>query len=117
MNRRLKTTIEPDAFPGIMMSLPWGALAAGSMPRTQLEELTALRRPPSWIWGRERKQGTAGRDAKGRERAGKKRGGSITHCNFANLSVLRAIYFVQCKTRIQRTDSLYYTTRHTKQTK
>jgi len=36
--------------------------------------------------------------------AGKGRG-SITHCSFANLSVLRAIYSVQCKTRIQRTDS------------
>ena len=48
-----KTTIEPDAFSGLMMSVSQKCVAMGRvggrvyMPRTQVEELTALRRPPS----------------------------------------------------------------------
>ena len=45
-------------------------ISAGAPPQTPLEELTALPRPPSWIWGtlRGRGRGWAGkREGKGRE--------------------------------------------------
>jgi len=51
--------LPPDPFPGLN-----NAFAA------PLGELTALPRPPSWIWRRERE----GRGRKGRERKGRERG-------------------------------------------
>ena len=50
--------------------------SAGAPPQTPLGELTALPRPPSWIWGPLRGRGGAGlgkrRERRGREREGPK---------------------------------------------
>ena len=48
----------------------WGALAAArAIPRTQLDELTALRRPPSWDWVKGR-DGRRGMEEKRRKQKG-----------------------------------------------
>ena len=55
------------------------------MPGTQLEELTALRIPPSWIGGKEMKKEN-GQEEKQREGREQEKGGvgNITHCSIAN---------------------------------
>ena len=50
------------------------SISAGAQPQTPLGELTALPRPPSWIWGPLRVRGGAGL-GKRRERGGGGEGG------------------------------------------
>jgi len=63
--------------------------------------------------GREGKKRKGG-EVKEREGRESKERVNITHCSFANLRVLGAIYSTECKTRIQTTDSLYHTISQTK---
>jgi len=54
-------------------SMPQNKLAAGAPTRTPLEELTALPRPPKWIWRR----GREGRGGEGKGRKEKESGGNV----------------------------------------
>jgi len=53
-------------------------MSAGALLQTPLGELTALPRPPSWIWGgEEKREDEGGKEGKGRKGKGERGRGKL----------------------------------------